>query len=428
MSKIYFVVLDGAADYKILELMEKTPLEAANTHGLDSLAKNGIMSMIEILPEKYIPETDSGLMALLGYEPLKYYCGRGTLEAIGVGLYKRYRYFVGFRVNFASYNEEISILERRTARGLSSKELQVLTEEIRQNLKFDDAPEIDYELISFGKHRGILCFYSNTIELSGNVSNTDPGFLKQGCFSVPVADYENKVLTCIPLDDTQASHITANIVNEFVSKSHAILEKSKVNEIRKKQAILPCNWLILRDGGSSARKMESFFNKYKRSLSIYGELPCEKALANLIEAEFHYSQEFELQLDEKYLYRLADELVEDKADIVFCHLKGPDEPGHDGNAIGKVKAIEKIDSCFIERIVRKKAKEDIVVVTCDHATPCILGVHSNDKVPLLISKEGIQADGLIHFDEKNAVQGSCPISKAVDLMQYLTGGRLFEKN
>ena len=73
--------------------------------------------------------------------------------------------------------------------------------------------------------------------------------------------------------------------------------------------------------------------------------------------------------------------------IVFCHLKGPDEPGHDKKPHKKVEAIEKIDRYFIHEIVRGKTPEDIVVVTCDHATPCALGIHSNDKVPLLISEE-----------------------------------------
>lgn len=428
MSKIYFIILDGAADYKIPELGNCTPLGMANTPGLDELAKHGTMSMIEILPPQYIPETDSGLMALLGYDPLKYYCGRGTLEAIGLGLVKEYRFFVGFRVNFASYDVQKSILERRTYRGLSSEELLKLTNEIRDNVKLKNYPYIDYQLVSFGTHRGILSFYSNTTEISGNVSNTDPGFVKKGCFSIPVANYENRVLPCIPLDETKAAHTTADIVNEFISQSHTILEKSKVNERRKKHGMLPCNWLILRDGGASVIPMESFSDKFKKSLSIYGELPCEKALASLINADFHFSKEFELQLDEKYLYQLADELVKNKADIVFCHLKGPDEPGHDGDFWGKIRAIEKIDFCFINEIVKKKTRDDIVVVTCDHATPCILGVHSNDKVPLLISKEGMSIDRVTHFDEINAEKGNCPVSKAIDLMGYLTGGKIFEKN
>ena len=300
MSKIYFIVLDGAADYKIQVLNNRTPLETAYTPNMDYLAKHGIMSMIEILPKRYVPETDSGLMALLGYDPIKYYCGRGALEAMGRDLYKEYQYFVGFRVNFASYNDEKSILERRTTRGLASEELQTLTDEILTNVKLSKYPKVNYDLVSFGVHRGILSFYSNEIELSGNVSNTDPGFIKYGCFSIPVDKYENKVLSCIPLDDKKSSNITATIVNDFIKQSHVVLEYSDINRIRKERSLLPCNWLILRDGGSLAVQMDSFFKKYRRKLAIYGELPCEKALANLIDADFYYSQEFALQLNEKY--------------------------------------------------------------------------------------------------------------------------------
>lgn len=419
MSKVYFIVLDGAADYKIQALNNRTPLETAYTPAMDYLAEHGIMSMIEILPKEYVPETDSGLMALLGYDPIKYYCGRGALEAMGRGLYKEYRYFVGFRVNFASYNDEKAVLERRTARGLSSEELRILTDEILKNVKLGKYPEVNYDLVSFGAHRGILSFYSNEVELSGNVSNTDPGFIKNGYFSIPVDKYENKVLSCIPLDDKKSSSITANIVNDFIKQSHEVLEYSDINRIRKEHSLLPCNWLILRDGGALAIQMDSFFRKYRKKLAIYGELPCEKALADLIDVDFCYSQEFALQLNEEYLSHLADELVKVDSDIVFCHLKGPDEPGHDHDPVGKVQAIEKIDKNFMSRIVKAKSKDDIIVITCDHATPCALGIHSNDKVPLLISNDNIVTDGMLHFCEENAAKGSCPVLKAVDIMEYL---------
>lgn len=419
MSKIYFIVLDGAADYKIQALNNRTPLEMAYTPAMDRLAEHGIMSMIEILPKEYVPETDSGLMALLGYDPIKYYCGRGTLEAMGRGLYKEYRHFVGFRVNFASYNDKKAVLERRTARGLSFEELRILTDEILKNVKLNKYPKVNYDLVSFGIHRGILSFYSNEVELSGNVSNTDPGFVKNGYFSIPVDKYENKVLSCIPLDDKKSSNITATIVNDFIKQSHEVLEGSDINRIRKERSLLPCNWLILRDGGSLAIQMDSFFRKYRRKLAIYGELPCEKALAELIGADFCYSQEFSLQLNNEYLFHLADKLVNEDSDIVFCHLKGPDDPGHDHDPVGKVQAIEKIDKYFMSRIVKAKSEDDIVVVTCDHATPCALGIHSNDKVPLLISSNNIVADGMLHFCEENAAIGSCPVLKAVDIMEYL---------
>lgn len=419
MKKIYFIVLDGAADRSNLELDNKTPLETAKTPYMDELVKHGEMSMIQILPEGYVPETDSGLMALLGYDPMKYYCGRGTLELIGRELYKNYKYYVGFRVNFASYNEEKAVLDRRTSRALSKEELQILTDEIIGNIKLDCFPEVDYDLVSFGAHRGILSFYSDTMELSGNVSNTDPGFLKKGNFSIPVMEYKNKIIPCVALDDTKAARLTAEIVNDFIAQCHSVLVKSKINEKRMEVGLQPCNWLIVRDGGSKAVPMPNFYEKFGKKMTILGELPCEKALAELIDAQFCYSQEFELQLDEEYLRELGKSIVKINTNIIFCHLKGPDEPGHDKKPHKKVEAIEKIDRYFIHEIVRGKTPEDIVVVTCDHATPCALGIHSNDKVPLLISEEKGYYDESAHFDEVNGRLGKCPVKNAVDVMSYV---------
>ena len=419
-NKIYFIVLDGAADRPILSLNYKTPLEIAKTPNLDKLALNGTMSLIRILPEHLVPETDSGLMALLGYDPLTYYSGRGSLEALGCELIKSYKYFVGFRINFASYDEQKEIIERRTARNIKKAELQQLAAEIRKNINLSKYNDISFELIAFGVHRGILVFYSNTTPLSGNVSNTDPGFIKEGYFSKPLRSIKYQKKSCYPLDDSKAAWVTSNIVNDFIEQSSSILRKSIINTNRILKGELPCNLLIFRDGGDVPKKFPSFRRKYNKSLMIFGELPCEKALANLIHADYFYTQEFELQLDEAYLHKTAQQLIFCDKDVVFCHLKGPDEPGHDNKPLDKIKSIEMIDNCFFQELVEHSGENDILIVTCDHATPCELGVHSNDLVPLLVSGYCISSDSSQHFDEVNGYRGLCPVKRAVDIMDYIT--------
>ena len=85
IMKTYMIILDGAADRKIELLGNKTPLQYANTPFLDILAKNGAESLITVIDENITPESDSGCMALLSYDPQIYYPGRGTLEGLGTG-------------------------------------------------------------------------------------------------------------------------------------------------------------------------------------------------------------------------------------------------------------------------------------------------------------------------------------------------------
>lgn len=417
--KIYFIILDGAADRKIRELDWKTPLQCAKTPGLDSLAQMGSQSMITVIDDEIAPESDSGTMALLSYDPKIYYPGRGTLEGLGAGMMEDYRYRASFRINFASYDAQKQFLDRRTARGLNDDELQKFVSDIQYGINLDDHNLVKIGLKAFGHHRGILTLASDDIELSGNVTNTDPGFKKEGCFSIPVSDYIMQPQVCRPLDDTQGAKMTAYYVNEFVRKAGDILDNCEINRERIRNGVLPANCILVRDGGSVPKKLPSFEKKFGWSLVMYGQLPSEKAIADLIGANFCYTKALELQLDEMYLQKAAHDLVECNQDVKYIHLKGPDEPGHDHDPQGKINAIERIDYYFVSELIKELKDDDIVIVTCDHATPCGIGIHSSDKVPLLICGKGIPVDKQTKFSEKNASLGECEVVRAIDILQFI---------
>lgn len=417
--KTYMIILDGAADREIKILGNKTPLQVAHTPFLDSLAQKGAESLITIIDENITPESDSGCMALLSYNPKVYYPGRGTLEGLGTGFIPEGYNYVAFRINFASYNEEKGFLDRRTARGLEDDELQILANDITENVDLSEF-NVNFKLLAFGKHRGILVFYSDKISLSGNVSNTDPGFKKDGVWGTPVKNYEPKPQKCIPLDTTKESEITANIVNNFALQSNNILSKNQINIDRINQGEMPANFLLFRDGGQKPKEMPKFTQKFGLSLSMYGQLPAENAIATLIGAKFTFSKSLDLQLDKDYLINSAKKLIQDNADVKFIHIKGPDEPGHDNKPLEKVNSIEFIDKYFIATLLEYISEDDIIIVTCDHATPCELKLHSTDKVPLLIVDKKIKSDGSKKFDEENAQNGNLKIEKAIDIFPYIT--------
>lgn len=416
--KIYMVILDGAADRKIKILGDKTPLEKANTPSLDILATNGEEGLVTVIDDNITPESDSGSMALLSYDPKIYYPGRGTLEGLGTGFIPEGYNYVAFRINFASYDNEEQKLDRRTSRGLEDNELQELARSIVENINLSNN-DINFKMIAFGHHRGILCFYSKKHKLSGNVSNTDPGFKKNGVWGFPIKEYEPKPLICEPLDDTEEAKLTANIVNEFVLQSSKILSNHHVNKKRIQNGKLPSNYLIFRDGGEKPKEMPKFLDKFGLTLSMYGQLPAENTIAKLIGGNFYFSKSLDLQLDKEFLKDAAEKLINDNADVVFIHIKGPDEPGHDNEPNKKVEAIEFIDKYFVSNLLKNISEDDIVIVTCDHATPCELKIHSVDKVPVLISGKYFENDCSKKFDEKNAKNGKLVISKAIEILPYV---------
>jgi len=93
-------------------------------------------------------------------------------------------------------------------------------------------------------------------------------------------------------------------------------------------------------------------------------------------------------------------------DCFYIHIKGPDEPGHDGNFNLKTQLIATVDKHFVGNMLQKINLEDhVICVTADHSTPCKLKAHSDDPVPILISGNKIQADKVQRFSEKECKKG-----------------------
>jgi 2,3-bisphosphoglycerate-independent phosphoglycerate mutase len=105
----------------------------------------------------------------------------------------------------------------------------------------------------------------------------------------------------------------------------------------------------------------------------------------------------------------------------YIHIKGPDEPGHDGNAKLKKEIIEKIDSFFFEKLLRIiDIPNSVVCVTADHSTPCELKGHSDDPVPVLIAGNKIPGDGIRKFGERECAKGSLKtLTRGTELMPRL---------
>jgi 2,3-bisphosphoglycerate-independent phosphoglycerate mutase len=110
-----------------------------------------------------------------------------------------------------------------------------------------------------------------------------------------------------------------------------------------------------------------------------------------------------------------------KFDCFYIHIKGTDEPGHDGDFKLKRQLISIIDQYFFGELLQKiDLPNNVICVTADHSTPCLLKAHSDDPVPLLISGGKIQGDSNKKFSEKECKKGSLGLLKhGTELMPKL---------
>ena len=421
MKKILYVVLDGLGDLPIKEFGDKTPVEAANTPRLDRLAQKGIGGLVIPVGEGIAPESDIAVISLLGYDAHKYYTGRGPLESFAEGLTVNDG-DLAFRVNFATVDEDgKTIKDRRVGRSLSTDEATALSREINSKVSLSGA---SFEFKNTIGHRGILVIHSLSSQLSGFLTNTDPAYEREGVFGIAKETFEDFVLRCEPMpgyeNDPKAIE-SAKLTNEFTEKSSKILKEAAVNKKRIQEGKLPANLILSRDAGDSLPKFPKIKDCFGVSFGSFVEMPVERGIALLtgMQVVDVPSASGHLDVDYGIWAKIASKEIE-KFDGLYIHIKGPDEPAHDGDFKKKKKIIQLIDKFFFAKLLSKiKLEDTIITVTADHSTPCSLKAHSADPVPILVCGGSIQADSTSCFSEKEAKKGSIGKLLGKDIMPLL---------
>jgi 2,3-bisphosphoglycerate-independent phosphoglycerate mutase len=391
-----FVIMDGAGDSGI-----KTPLSSAKIPSLNYLANNGKCGLIYTLKKGSSPQSDVGVMSLLGYDPDKYYTGRGPLEMHGSGI--KVNNFLALRANFATYSKN-KIIDRRVGRNLSTKESQELAKAINKiKLKEDFIfkPTVEY--------RGVLVFRKN---LSEKITNTDSAYKKNGKISNSESHFNHEFALCKPI--SKEGKATADLINAFVLESIKILKYNKINKKRVKKGLLPANIILLRDAGNKLPILPK-----KRNWIAVNSMPLEIGISklagfNVIKAKIDLRGDYY-----KNLNNISKEAIKaiykNKNSNFYVHFKETDIPGHDGDFNEKVKMLEFIDKKFFSKI--KNLKNTLIVVTADHATPVSLKAHSSDPVPVLIYGKG--RDSVKSFNEIACKKGSIHLNHGYELMKLI---------
>ena len=418
--KLIFVAIDGMGDLPIESLGNKTPLEAAETPNLDSLAKKGKTGLMYTVRKGVAPESDVAVISLLGYDPFKYSTGRGVIEAAGVGL-KMKDGDLALRCNFATLGQGKTILDRRVARSLRTEEASELTQAVNKEVKLTSYPAT-FEYKNTLGHRAVLLIKSKARPLSSNITNSDPAYIIMNGIGVAKPDVEMVLKTCEPTDNTEASKVSAGLVNEFIEKSHILWENHPINEKRAKEGKLKANVVLTRDAGHLLPKFFNINKRYDVNFAALADMHAERGIAQLagMESSLLPPPTGNLQKDCEVRVKALLEALP-KHDCFYIHLKGPDEPGHDGNCKLKTQVISAIDKYFFGPLLNQITLQDnLICVTTDHATPCALKVHSDTPVPVLISGDRFGNSTIVKFCEKECAKGSLGIiGRGCELMPKL---------
>ncbi len=371
-SKIVLLVLDGLGGLPHPET-GITELETAKTPNLDRLAKEGICGMADMISTGITPGSAPGHLALFGYDPLRFYIGRGALEALGIDFNLK-KGDIAARGNFCTVNQNGIITDRRAGRILTEKcvELCQLLDGIKINA-------VEVLVSPVRGHRFVAVFRG--ANLSSRLSDADPQ--REGLTPKVV----------VPLSTEAAK--AARIANEFIARAGAMLTDHH-----------PTNMILLRGFAQypDFPKMSEVFSLRPAAIASY---PMYRGLAKVVGMEV-------LSTGTTIVDKFATLTQHyDSHDFFFIHVKETDTAGEDGDFDRKVKAIEEVDRALPSLI---DLDPDVIIVTADHSTPAILKGHSWHPVPFLLRSKWCRPDGVQEFAESACANGSLGRFPGMDIM------------
>ena len=360
----YIVVLgDGMADEPLEELGGRTPLAYANTPHMDRLSKHSEIGMVHTIPDGMKPGSDTANLAVMGYDPKKYYSGRSPLEALSIGVPMKDA-DIAIRCNLVTISEEEAGFEEKTIIDHSSSEIStedcaVLLREVERELANET-----YQFYVGTSYRHCLIWNQ------GEVVELTP----------PHDVLGQKIGQYLPENAT---------LRKMMEESYRILVNHPINAERKRQGLNPANccWFW---GAGTRPKLSSFEEKTGKRGMMVSAVDLLKGIAVGAGMGVALVEGANGGLHTNYAGKVeaaVNAVTRDNYDFAYIHLEAPDEMGHQGSVEKKVQAIEYLDSEVIGPLVEKMetAGEDFrLLVLPDHPTPVRVRTHTSDSVPYML--------------------------------------------
>ena len=381
---------DGAADQPIKMFGGKTIFEAAEKPNIDFIAMNGRQGLCQTVPPTLQPGSDVAMMAVLGYDPAKYYTGRAPIEAVAQGIDVIESDWI-FRCNLVTTAGGKMV--DHSSGNISSEEGKIFIEELNKTLGSEHIrfyPGVGY------RHLMVVKGYDfPDLQLQPPHDNIG-----------------------IETEKLMPRGKNANVLIDLIKKSETLLKDHSINLARRNLKKNEATSIWLWGHGKKAR-MELFKKKYGLNGAAITAVDLVKGLANLIGFDFIKVEGATGYFDTDYRAKglAAIEAIK-KYDIVLVHVEATDEAGHAGKADIKKKALEEIDKHIVGPILAdlKKYKNWRMLVMPDHPTPVSTQGHTGEAVPFEMMGDGISGEVHLPLGEKNAVKTGIKIDNGYELM------------
>ncbi len=402
--KYLIVVGDGMADYPVENLGGKTPLMVARTPNMDWMARHGLLGLVKTVPDGFTPGSEIANLSIFGYDPHRYYKGRGPLEAASLGI-QLDRSDLAFRCNLVTLASEGRkvFMEDFAAGHISSEEAQEIIHDLNQGIGTEEVRF--YAGVSY---RHLMVLKDDDPSSSG----------LEGLALTPPHDIIGQEITPY-LPEKKGS---GKKIMDLMIAAQRLLEVHPVNLARKAKKLRPANGIWLWGQGRSPQ-MVTLKERFGIEGYVISAVHLVKGIGLLAGLEVLPVPGITGYLDTNYLGKAEYALrALEKKDLVYLHVEAPDEAGHMGDASLKIEAIEAFDEKVVGTLLKgmERFKGLKVMVLPDHPTPLSLRTHSADPVPFVIySTTEAQNRSLERsFDEVSAIQSGVFFERGHELIEH----------
>ena len=395
----YVIVLgDGMADWPIDELEGGTPLSAARTPVMDTLARMSEIGTVHTIPEGMAPGSDTANLSVLGYDPKKYYTGRSPLEALSIGVDMKDTDVV-FRTNIVTLTEDDCPYEEQHILDHSSDEISTGDAAVLLKAVAEELENETYHFYVGTSYRHCMVWDKGQV-----VALTPP----HDVLTKQIRPY-------LPLDP---------VLRRMQERSYEILKNHPLNLARKAAGKNPANsfWFW---GAGTKPILTSFEEQYHKKGIMISAVDLLKGIAVGAGMDKVIIEGANGGLNTNYEGKAeaaVKALTQDGYDFAYVHVEAPDEMGHQGSLERKILSIEYLDQRVI-RIIKEgldaSGEPYRMLILPDHPTPIAIRTHVAEAVPYLLYDSSAPQEHTWHYNEKEAAMSGNTVAYGWDMMKYL---------